>query len=82
MNNSDDTPHHIWEAPVPAEVFACLIPGEMRITLFPGIGQASYCSDLDVPMSVIPFELRMPNTRLWVQLDEKMNAVRVWRREA
>jgi hypothetical protein len=69
-----------WLERVPAVVFACLIPGEIRITLCPGIGLADG-APRDVPVSDIPFELRMPNTPLWVKFDDHMNIVRVWRRE-
>jgi len=36
---------------------------------------------VNVSSDTIPFELRTPNTPLWVQLDDNMNIVRVWRRE-
>ncbi len=29
----------------------------------------------------IPFDLRMPNTPLWIHFDEEWNILRVWRRE-
>lgn len=70
-----------WLERVPAVVFACLIPGELRIILAPGVGLANGGAPRDVPMNTIPFELRMPNTPLWVQLDDEMNIVQVWRRE-
>jgi hypothetical protein len=66
---------------VPAQVFACLIPGEIRIILFPGVGLADGGAPRDLPMDEVPFELRTPNTPLWVHLDDDMNIVRVWRRE-
>jgi hypothetical protein len=71
-----------WTERIPAEVFACLIPGEMLIILLPGVGLANGGAQRDVPMDLIPFELRVPNARLWVQMDEHMReVVRVWRRE-
>jgi hypothetical protein len=71
-----------WTERIPAEVFACLIPGEMQIILGPGLGLANGGAPLDVPMELIPFELRVPNTPLWVQMDEDMkNVLRVWKRE-
>jgi hypothetical protein len=66
---------------VPAVVFACLLPGELRIVVHPGLGLANGGVQWDVPAGVIPPELRMPNTPLWLQLDDGMNIVRVWRRE-
>jgi hypothetical protein len=70
-----------WLERVPAIVFACLIPGELRIILHPDFGLAHGGAPRDVPMNHIPFELRMPNAPLWVQLDDDLNIVRVWRRE-
>jgi hypothetical protein len=66
---------------VPAEVFACLIPGELRIILYPGVGLADGGSHRDVPTCIVPPELRMPNTPLWVQIDNQINVLRVWKRE-
>jgi len=34
-----------------------------------------------IPIELIPPELRMPNTRLWLKLDDQMNILRVWRRD-
>jgi hypothetical protein len=70
-----------WLERVPAVVFACLISGEFRIILHPGVGLADGGAPRDVPAALIPFELRLPNTPLWVQLDDDTNVVRVWRRE-
>ena len=66
-----------WLDRVPAEVFACLIPGELRIIVMPANGGAPW----NVPIDLIPIELRLPNTPLWLQLDDDMKIVRVWRRE-
>jgi hypothetical protein len=70
-----------WLERVPAVVFACLVPGEFRILLCPGVGLANGSAPRDVPVSQIPFELRIPNAPIWVQLDDDMNVVRIWRRE-
>ena len=70
-----------WLDRVPAVVFACLIPGEIRIVLHPGVSLADGGVPLDVPAEVIPPPLRMPNTSLWVQFDDSMSILRVWRRE-
>jgi len=69
-----------WLERVPAEVFGCLIAGEMRIILCPGIGLAHGGAPRDIAMELIPFDLRVPNALLWVELDDDMNIVRVWRR--
>jgi hypothetical protein len=70
-----------WLERVPAVVFASLIPGEFRIILHPGVGIADGGAPLDIPADLIPFELRIPNAPLWVQLDDDKNVLRVWRRE-
>jgi hypothetical protein len=57
------------------------MPGELRIVLHPGAGLADGGAPRDVPTSEIPCDLRMPNTLLWVQLDDDMSIVRVWWRE-
>lgn len=71
-----------WLDQVPAEVFACLLPGELRIILLPGVGMANGGAPHDVPAALVPPELWVPNTPLWVQLDDGFKVVRVWRREA
>ena len=70
-----------WLERVPAEVFACLVPGEIRILIAPGLGHANGGAPHDVPLSIVPPELRMPNTPLWVELSNEMAVLRVWRRE-
>jgi hypothetical protein len=80
MTNGRKNPSE-WLEPVPAEVFACLIPGEMRIMLLPRVGFASRGAPRVVLMDIIPFDLRVPNMPLWVQLDDTLRIVRVWRRE-
>jgi hypothetical protein len=72
---------HEWLERVPAMVFACLVPGELRITLCPGNPHANGGAPLDVPMDTIPFDLRTPNTPLWVHFDENWTILRVWRRD-
>jgi hypothetical protein len=62
-------------------VFACLIPGELRIALLPtvpcGIARGE---KRDIPMDLVPSKLRMPNTPIWVQFGDDLNIVRVWDR--
>jgi hypothetical protein len=69
-----------WIEKVPAEVFACLLPGELRIIVRPGDGHVNGGADWNVPIDLIPCELRMPNTRLWLELDDDLHIVRAWRR--
>lgn len=70
-----------WLDRIPAVVFACLFPGELRIIVYPGVGLADGGAPRDVTIDLVPPELRLPNTPLWVQFDESMNIARVWRRE-
>jgi hypothetical protein len=70
-----------WLERVPAEVFACLIPGELRIIVFPGYGQANGGAPWDVAAELIPPHLRLPNTQLWLRLDNEMNILAVWQRQ-
>lgn len=66
---------------VPAEVFACLRNGELRIILFPGVGIADGGAPRDVPIDLIPMALRLPNTKLWVQLNQSLDVESVGPRE-
>jgi hypothetical protein len=70
-----------WLERVPVVVFACLIPGEIRIILCPGAGLADGGAPLNVPVEQIPFDMRIPNTPLSIHFDEQWNIVRVCRRE-
>jgi hypothetical protein len=70
-----------WLERVPAEVFYSPRPGEVRIILYPGNGRAFGGVPRDLPVRQIPRELRMPNTTLWVELDDDLNVVEVWRRD-
>jgi hypothetical protein len=70
-----------WLERVPAVVFACLLPGELRLLVHPGAGLADGGAPLNVPVGLVPVELRMPNTPLWLELDGQMNVLRVWRRD-
>jgi hypothetical protein len=81
MRGSSTSYPREWLERVPAEVFACLIPGEIRIMLFPGNGHVHGGAPRDVPIEQIPFDLRIPNTPIWLKFDEEWNIVRVWRRD-
>jgi hypothetical protein len=70
-----------WLERVPAIVFACLRPGELRIVLYPGLGLADGGAPRDVPAAQVLADLRMPNTPLWVRFDDDFNIVAIWRRE-
>jgi len=70
-----------WFKRVPAVVFACLLPGELRIVLHPGAGMADGGIPHNVAAALVPLELWVPNTPLWVELDDDFNVVRVWHRE-
>lgn len=66
--------------PIPAQVFGSLLRGEIRIILLPGSGLADGGAPRDLPAERLPFDCRMPNTRLWVRLDSTFDVVEVWRR--
>lgn len=70
-----------WLEKIAAEVFYSPRAGELRIILLPGNGFVNGGAPRDIPVTQIPSGLRMPNTRLWVQLDDSMEVVRVWRRD-
>ena len=66
---------------VPAVVFGCLVPGELRVILHPGAGHVDGGVPMDLPTEEIPPDLRVPNTRLWIHFDGSWNVLRVWRRD-
>ncbi|MET3177438.1 UNVERIFIED_ORG: hypothetical protein ABIC43_000577 [Variovorax guangxiensis] len=66
-----------WLKKVPAVVFGSLTKGEIRILLQPGSGLAAGGAPRDVPAVEFPAGLHMPNTLLWVELDETMSVTRV-----
>lgn len=70
-----------WLERIPAEVFGCLRSGELRIVVLPGNGHLNGGAHWDVPIETIPFNLRMPNTRLWLKLNENLKIVHAWRRD-
>lgn len=67
---------------LPGRVFACLRTGEIQIALLPGVGLADGGIPYDVPLEIVPFELRAPNTEVWLRLDKRGQIVEVWRRES
>jgi hypothetical protein len=69
-----------WLERVPAVVFASLTPGEVHILLHPGNGLAQGGAPRNLPSSMVPPQLRAPNTPLWVKLDQCMNVLSVWSR--
>jgi len=71
-----------WLDRVSAVVFGCLLRGELRINVYPNLGLADGAAPWDVSVNDIPFELRLPNTRLWLQLDENFKIMRAWLRES
>ena len=58
---------------VPGEVFACLLDDEIKIMLLPGSGLANGGAERNVPIEIVPPELRLPNTKLWVQLNQSLD---------
>jgi hypothetical protein len=70
-----------WLDRIPAEVFACLKTGELRLTVMPGVGLADGGSPWDVPIEKVPSHLRMPNTKLWIRVNEGLEIQEVWQRD-
>jgi hypothetical protein len=70
-----------WLKQIEAVVFASLVRGEIRLVLHSGSGLAQGGAAYDVAIETVPAELRVPNTKVWVQLDDNMKVLRVWRRE-
>ena len=66
---------------LPAMVFACLIPREIRILILPGVGLANGGVPFDISIDLVSPELRIPNTPLWVKLSSQMEVIRTWKRE-
>ena len=59
----------------PGLVFARLTDASIRIVLFPGSGQADGGIPVEVPIELIPPDLRMPNTQLEVVLERATERV-------
>lgn len=70
-----------WLEQVEGVVFASLVRGETRLVLHPGTGLAHGGVAQDIPVEKVPIGLRTPNTKVWVQLDDDLKVLRVWRRE-
>jgi hypothetical protein len=64
MSNDPET---ILKAP--AVVLGCLCPGYVRVIVLPGHGMADGGILHDVPLDLIPFDLRLPNSEFILLLD-------------
>ena len=53
----------------PARVIACLSPGYLRVIVHPGVGLADGGIPTDIPMELVPLDLRMPNSEFTLVLD-------------
>jgi hypothetical protein len=53
----------------PAKVLGCLRPGYLTVSLGYGLGMANGGAPGDVPMDLVPFDLRMPNSEFTVVID-------------
>jgi hypothetical protein len=65
---------------VRAVVLGCVIPGELRIVLEPGVGHVDGGVHSNIATQIVPVELRMPNSCLWIDFDAERRAVRVLKR--
>lgn len=52
-----------------AKVLGCLAPGKLTIVLGPDIGLLDGGIPIEIPMEIVPFDLRMPNSRFYVVQD-------------
>jgi hypothetical protein len=64
MSNDPET---ILKAP--ARVLACLRPGYLTVLVGSGYGMADGGIPHELPMDLMPFDLRMPNSEFTVLLD-------------
>ena len=64
MRNEPDT-----NLKAPAKVLACLRPGYLTVFVGHGLGMANGGIPHEVPMDLVPFDLRMPNSEFTVVLD-------------
>lgn len=55
---------------VPAAVVGCLPTGELRLSLWPSRNADKPGFPRDVPVDLIPPDLRMPNSTLWLDMDK------------
>jgi hypothetical protein len=65
---------------VHAKVFASLIDGEVTIHMLPDHGQAN--ARWDVPISIVPFESRIPNSLIWVTFSFSKGVIKIEPRDA
>jgi hypothetical protein len=70
-----------WLERIPAEVFACLKAGELRITVMPRVGFVDGGVPWDVPTDKVPPHLRMPNSKLWIRVNENWEIQEIWERD-
>lgn len=79
MLNNATTPHKFDT--IPAVVFGCLYPEELKVILYPSVGLVDGGILENIPVNIIPVDCRMPNTLLWIQFDEERNIIGIWKRE-
>lgn len=53
---------------IPATVLAVLTRTTIKIVLVPGVGMADGGIPVDIPIDLVPIELRLPNTRLTITM--------------
>ena len=67
--------------PVAAEVIAVLGREIVRVRLASGHGALDGGIETDLPVEVVPASLRLPGTRLWVDVDRNGHVGSVRKRE-
>jgi hypothetical protein len=53
----------------PARVLGCLCPGYVRVIVLPGYGMSDGGIPHDIPLDLVPFDLRLPNSEFMLLLD-------------
>jgi hypothetical protein len=62
-------------SPIAAEVLAVLGKSSIRVVLLPGDGQVDAGITCEVPVDLVPATLRLPGTKVWVDVDGSGNIV-------
>ncbi|CAN5871006.1 hypothetical protein BH23PLA1_BH23PLA1_35900 [soil metagenome] len=60
----------------PAKVLACLRPGYVTAAIGAGLGLADGGIPTEIPMHLLPMDLRMPNAEFTVLLDRRTGEIR------
>ncbi|MDY6803728.1 MAG: hypothetical protein SXA11_07965 [Cyanobacteriota bacterium] len=66
---------------VPARVLGCLRKNTITVIVLPGNGFVDGGFTREIPLEIVPFDLRMPNSEFYLLFDrEKKNYIEVLRK--